>query len=277
MNFLTGGKARSGRSPKMSCRAPGRRTRRVVLAGRRSARSSTTGRQVACHRGRGRLVRRSTLAFISNGAGGIVSAGAGDDGAMAARGRGEMRASHADREGVIAILKVAYVDGLVTKDEFDERVGQTLVSRTNAELALITNGGAQPTRPESALRAPSWPRRPSAARDATWVQAQEPAPEPAIVLGVQADRALWLSCWLPGRAGGRAPYLPDCDAVPGDRLAQRDQPAALRASPVPCARTGHRCRRASAASAARRSQSTSLWPPHHQAGHPEADGNPGRS
>lgn len=67
-----------------------------------------------------------------------MSVGAGDDGVVAARGRGEMRASHADREGVIATLKVAYVDGLVTKDEFDDRVGQTLVSRTHAELALIT-------------------------------------------------------------------------------------------------------------------------------------------
>jgi hypothetical protein len=49
-----------------------------------------------------------------------------------------MRASHADRERVVARLKAAYVYGLVTKDEFDERIGQTLTSRTHGELAVVT-------------------------------------------------------------------------------------------------------------------------------------------
>jgi Domain of unknown function (DUF1707) len=53
-------------------------------------------------------------------------------------GRGRLRASHADREHVIGTLKAAYVYGLVTKDEFDARVSQTLASRTYAELALVT-------------------------------------------------------------------------------------------------------------------------------------------
>jgi hypothetical protein len=53
-------------------------------------------------------------------------------------GRGRLRASHADRERVIDKLKAAYVYGLVTKDEFDGRVGQTLGARTYAELAVIT-------------------------------------------------------------------------------------------------------------------------------------------
>jgi DUF1707 SHOCT-like domain len=39
---------------------------------------------------------------------------------------------------VIDNLKAAYVSGLVTKDEFDEGVSQTLGSRTRAELALVT-------------------------------------------------------------------------------------------------------------------------------------------
>jgi inner membrane transporter RhtA len=43
MNSSIAGKARSGRSRKMSCRALGRRTRRVVSAGSRLARSSTRG------------------------------------------------------------------------------------------------------------------------------------------------------------------------------------------------------------------------------------------
>jgi hypothetical protein len=49
-----------------------------------------------------------------------------------------MRASHADRDRVIDTLKAAYVYGLVTKDEFDDRVGHALASRSRAELALIT-------------------------------------------------------------------------------------------------------------------------------------------
>ena len=58
---------------------------------------------------------------------------------IAARdGRGRLRASHADRERVIDTLKAAYVYGLVTKDEFGERVGQTFAARTYAELAVIT-------------------------------------------------------------------------------------------------------------------------------------------
>jgi hypothetical protein len=67
-----------------------------------------------------------------------VTAGAGDDSALRAARRGEMRASDADRELVIGTLKAAYVYGLVTKDEFDERIGHTLGSRTHADLALIT-------------------------------------------------------------------------------------------------------------------------------------------
>ncbi len=52
--------------------------------------------------------------------------------------RGRLRASHADRDGVINALKSAYVLGFVTKDEFDARVSQTLAARTYAELARIT-------------------------------------------------------------------------------------------------------------------------------------------
>ena len=47
-----------------------------------------------------------------------------------ASGHGHLRTSRADRERVIGLLKAAYVYGLVTKDEFDERVGQTFASRT---------------------------------------------------------------------------------------------------------------------------------------------------
>jgi Mn2+/Fe2+ NRAMP family transporter len=67
-----------------------------------------------------------------------VTGRAGDDPAAWARRRGGIRASHADREQVIDTLKAAYVYGFVTKDEFDQRVSETLASHTRAELALIT-------------------------------------------------------------------------------------------------------------------------------------------
>ena len=57
-------------------------------------------------------------------------------GAAAARSR--LRASHADREHAIDILKAAFVHGRVTKDEFDARVGQAFASRTYADLAAVT-------------------------------------------------------------------------------------------------------------------------------------------
>jgi hypothetical protein len=58
--------------------------------------------------------------------------------AAATAGRGRLRASHADREHVADVLKAAFVQGLLTKDEFDMRVGLTFASRTYAELAALT-------------------------------------------------------------------------------------------------------------------------------------------
>jgi Domain of unknown function (DUF1707) len=60
-----------------------------------------------------------------------------DQMAVAAAGR-SLRASDADREHVIDMLKGAFVQGRVTKDEFDARVGQAFASRTYAELATVT-------------------------------------------------------------------------------------------------------------------------------------------
>jgi DUF1707 SHOCT-like domain len=58
--------------------------------------------------------------------------------AAARASRGRLRASHDDREHVLDVLKAAFVQGLLTKDEFDMRVGQTFISRTYAELAALT-------------------------------------------------------------------------------------------------------------------------------------------
>jgi len=80
-------------------------------------------------------------------------AGPGDEMAPRAVDDGHLRASDFDRAQVIDDLKAAYVDGLVTKDEFDTRVSQTLASRTRAELALVIAdlpAGQQPPKPTPA-------------------------------------------------------------------------------------------------------------------------------
>lgn len=58
--------------------------------------------------------------------------------APGAGGRGRLRAAHADREQAIEVLKAAFVQGRLTKDEFDVRVGQVLASRTYADLTRVT-------------------------------------------------------------------------------------------------------------------------------------------
>jgi hypothetical protein len=64
-------------------------------------------------------------------------AGSGDE--LAGAGdRSRLRASDADRERVAAVLKAAFVQGRLTKDEFDLRVAQVLASRTYADLEALT-------------------------------------------------------------------------------------------------------------------------------------------
>ena len=64
--------------------------------------------------------------------------GPGDEIAADARAHGHLRAAHADREEVIDVLKAAFVQGRLVKDEFDLRVSQVLASRTYADLAALT-------------------------------------------------------------------------------------------------------------------------------------------
>jgi hypothetical protein len=49
-----------------------------------------------------------------------------------------LRAAHADRERAVDMLKGAFVQGRLTKDEFDARVSRALAARTCAELTAIT-------------------------------------------------------------------------------------------------------------------------------------------
>ena len=49
-----------------------------------------------------------------------------------------LRSSHADREQVIDVLKAAFVQGRLAKDELDLRLGRVLASRTYADLSALT-------------------------------------------------------------------------------------------------------------------------------------------
>ena len=63
----------------------------------------------------------------------------GDEIAAPTAGGGQFRTSRADREQAIEVLKTAFIEDRLTKDEFDLRVGQVLASRTYAELAAVTS------------------------------------------------------------------------------------------------------------------------------------------
>src|SRR5215469_3275849 len=62
----------------------------------------------------------------------------GDHIAADGAGHGRLGASHADCEQVIEVLKIAFVQGRLTKDEFGTRVGQAVTSQTDAELTEVT-------------------------------------------------------------------------------------------------------------------------------------------
>jgi hypothetical protein len=61
----------------------------------------------------------------------------GDEIAAGAESHSHLRASRADREQVIGVLKAAFVQERLTKDEFDLRVGLALASRTRVELTPV--------------------------------------------------------------------------------------------------------------------------------------------
>jgi hypothetical protein len=104
----------------------------------------------------------------------------GGDLAAGAGGRGNLRASRADRENVINILKAAFVQGMLAKDEFDQRVAQAFASRTYAELAAVT-ADIPPGLPTASASLP--PEQ----------QAGQPVVRPGPVLG--AATAAYAAAW----------------------------------------------------------------------------------
>src|SRR5690242_628975 len=83
--------------------------------------------------------------------GGAAMAGPGDE---IAAGRGHLRASHADRDHLVGILKTAFVQGMLDQGEFTLRVGQALAARTYADLAALTA--------DLPAGSPQWPWAPRA-------------------------------------------------------------------------------------------------------------------
>jgi Domain of unknown function (DUF1707) len=65
-------------------------------------------------------------------------AGPGDEIAAGGQDYGRLRASRADREQVIDVLKAAFTQGRLDQDELDVRVSRALASWTYADLAVLT-------------------------------------------------------------------------------------------------------------------------------------------
>lgn len=72
--------------------------------------------------------------------------GPGDENAAGGWDRGRLRASRADREQAIATLKAAFIQGRLTRDEFDLRLGRVLGSRTYADLRGAGRAHCRPPR-----------------------------------------------------------------------------------------------------------------------------------
>ena len=64
----------------------------------------------------------------------------------------ELRASHADRDQVVELLRVAAGDGRLSAEELDDRLEHALTARTYAELAALT--ADLPTTPGAAVVPP---------------------------------------------------------------------------------------------------------------------------
>jgi len=118
-------------------------------------------------------------------------AGPGDEMAAAeGQGRGEFRASHADRERVIEVLKAGFVQGRLAKDEFDLRVGQAFAARTHAELAAVTAGfPGEPTTAQPATARLAAPAR---------AQSEPPVvrPVPLIAVATAVCAGVWMFGFL---------------------------------------------------------------------------------
>jgi Domain of unknown function (DUF1707) len=95
----------------------------------------------------------------------LVIAGPGD--ATGAAWGGGLRASDAEREQVIGILKAAFVQGQLSRTELDVRAGQALAARTWADLAALTADMSARPAPAQPVPEPRAEARPRAGQAAT--------------------------------------------------------------------------------------------------------------
>ncbi len=77
---------------------------------------------------------------------------------MTSQGHGDARASDEDREAATSWLTTAFVQGRLTKDELDERMGLALSARTHAELQAVTADLPGATPAATAPAVPAAPR-----------------------------------------------------------------------------------------------------------------------
>jgi Domain of unknown function (DUF1707) len=111
------------------------------------------------------------------------SGGRGQGDLPAAVSGEELRASHADRDQVVELLRVAAGDGRLSAEELDDRLERALTARTYAELAALTGDlpaapGAAPAPPGAVSATPKDLVRihvhgSSARRDGGWVVPKE--------------------------------------------------------------------------------------------------------
>jgi len=182
----------------------------------------------------------------------------GDETAAGVERHALLRASASDREQVIEVLKVAFVQDRITKDELDQRIGQVLASRTYDDLdiltvdipgALIRARPAEPARPDVSKK--KLIRRTSAAVAGTgFVIAEAVAlshhlnPVAGVIAGLVAGAftaglltvLLTLIAWAIDRSAGRQPSQgPPPGAL--DNAAQHPAPASpARQPPSPAGR-----------------------------------------
>ncbi|HUY48755.1 MAG TPA: DUF1707 domain-containing protein [Streptosporangiaceae bacterium] len=121
---------------------------------------------------------------------------------MAAGSYACMRASTADRDRAIEILKGSFVEGRLTREEFGQRVGQVFVSRTFAELMALT--ADLPVGPFGRLPAhPATPALPRTNRLA--VVALVCALAGPFSAGITAVPGIWRAVGSAGPASGELP------------------------------------------------------------------------
>ena len=85
-----------------------------------------------------------------------VGTGQGNEMAAVTAGNGQLRASDADREQVVDLLKDAFAQGRLARDELDGLVGQALAAKTCGQLAALTADIRAPSIETVSLPKPAW-------------------------------------------------------------------------------------------------------------------------